>query len=58
MHFLQMTQRVFKLTIRKKLTIKPCHGSFPLKRNISVYAKDSRSSLLLPVLPKCACTLA
>lgn len=27
-------------------------------RNINVYANDSRSSLRLPVRPKCACTLA
>ena len=36
----------------------PCQGNRPLKRNISVYAKDSRSSRRLPIRPKWACTLA
>ena len=36
----------------------PCQGSLPLCRKMSVYARDSRSSLLLAVLPKCAWALA
>lgn len=40
------------------LTWYPCQGSLPRRRNTSVYARDSRSSRRLPVLPRCACTLA
>jgi len=39
-------------------TWKPCHGRRPLRRNMRVYARDSRSSRLLPVRPRCAWTLA
>ena len=41
-----------------ELTWYPCQGSLPLRRKTSVYAKDSKSSLRLAVLPRCACTLA
>lgn len=42
----------------KQITWYPCHGRRPRKRKTSVYARDSKSSLRLPVLPKWAWTLA
>lgn len=49
---------IIDISYNDALTWYPCHGNLPLIRKINVYASDSRSSLLLPVRPKCACTLA